>query len=286
MKAELLYPQSGIDKVKCLISPSLINKETLTWKNDTHGIDPYNNVCLEANGIYHFLIVNAEAFSLKGNYEEVIIDALNKCIALKYLFTPPEGSFSFSNINDYITVTELEFNFDFPLWAIQSNCNFVTFFREEAHAQHLYYYHVHKYEEGIYELSECLYSGDYIRNSKSSSVCFYNKTLKNLSDHNKCSIDKLLQHPYPLRLEFRLNTKNCNILQLDLLNGSYIHIFHNYLPYLGKIHNEWVRPYFSIMKNINSRYERVTYMGDILQEGNIQRITSNISKRIKKVTGQ
>jgi hypothetical protein len=238
-----MIPIEGIDKIKVSLNPFFIN-----YANKKHHIDPQNRLTLHKAGCFTLLAIHAEFCNPLIDYRMNIALAIYELIKAEVIAFPDEGpltlGFVYHNLDWFICgVQELEFYFNIR----PSN---ITVDEGAVENGDLVKYH---------NTLDTLYTPDHNekgKNKRKSIGIIYDKEAKDLKD-NHIKHETLEQHPYKMRLEFRLNSMNCNYLSLNNLRGNYKEIIKRYCGYLGIQYGLYFRDCVKITGRDNKQLKRI-----------------------------
>ena len=284
-----LRPQSGIDKIKLLLNTNAITIKFIDAikKNNPYTLFPRDNrICLEKRGESYLLILNQEFFDFRQNILLQINMVILYLVYRGYLWRT-----SYSQQNNglaYIVhVTEVEFYFDDErknLWVIHNHAFHNI---EEA-----------RKNDGFFSLTDengtpthTYYSCDYMpatdnKNGIKSTICIYDKeqrdiaTIVNQKGITREQIfEKIQNHKWKMRLEFRLSRDNCVYLNPQNLNGTYLQVLNRYLELLAILYNRFCREKVYVVINNNPKLKKVVKKADELKS--VSRFTNKSGNLLK-----
>lgn len=259
---ESFRPQSGIDKIKVMPIQNLVNVpkfESAVRINNPYTLFPGDNrLCLEKAGDYCLVIVNQEFFDFSASMLCQIGVALFILMLRGFLVFSKEA---FYNPLFFIShITEVEFYFDHKI----CNCFVLpertTFSIEAAKTSKMFY----KYADGGIP-TDTYYSWDFdSQKGRKSTVTIYNKEQADLASvwrGNGLSVSeqqqRIMQHPYKIRTEYRLNRNNCDFLYPYNFQGDYRTVLGRYKEFLAVMHNKYFSKNIFYKTRTNNEYDRV-----------------------------
>ena len=263
-----LRPQSGIDKIKLLLDGNYVTPlfQEAIQKNNPYTLFPADNsICLEKSGSYYLVILNQEYF----DFEQDILAQINQAILLlinsNFLIPTEQSMYNGNALSHIIHITEVEFYFDNEpkhLWVSSNNAADTI---DQAKLENKFY----RYMNTGNELTDTYYSCDYTpatenKSAVPSTVCIYNKQQKDIETMvNKKGVTKeqqlqrIYNHPWKTRLEFRLSADNCSYLNLANFSGTYFTVLGRYKELLSILYNRYCAGKIMYDNNTNNCLQRV-----------------------------
>ncbi|GAB1482882.1 hypothetical protein MASR2M78_16980 [Treponema sp.] len=200
----------GIDKIKIVLNPLFINPN----KRNIKHIDPHNRLTLHRAGWFTALAIHAEYFNMVIDYKMNIALAIYDLIKNEIISFPDNMytlSFIYKNLDWFVLfVQELEFFFDFRPEDIVID-------EDELNPN------IDGEGKQLIKYRSTFYSNDYRSGKRHSILKIYDRETKLKQDRSMKSQD-ISSHPYKSRLEFRLCRNNCEYLNIDDLEGTYVEI--------------------------------------------------------------
>lgn len=237
-----LRAQNGIDKISLILDGRFFNP----MKLNRHSLDHRNTQLLYRYGKYVLYVLNSEYFCLDSDYYMQIGRALYQLIESDYIQPCFLRQALWTPCSMVYRVSVVEFYFDFPADAL-------TVYADEydENSSYTLFRYIHK---GV--PTDTYYSPDKNwKKGKRSTVCCYNKAAKDMHDRH-ISFNVIREHPYPLRLEFRLQSKKTRFLTLEGLKGTYFEILERYSPILRCIYNRYCQNNMYIEKGSNKLFDQ------------------------------
>jgi hypothetical protein len=263
----------GIDKIKVIINPLVLNRKKIHFNQDhIMHIHPHNHLTLHEEGAQVCLAIHYEYlmpfFDMRLNIANAIYYLMEKGIVFNTFDTFPKEIvivFIYNYLSNFVIhIPQLEFFFNIK----EEN----IFIKEEAVA----FGYLRKVVNGK-SSAVSYYSVDY-RSYRDSMIIIYHKAFKEVHDNHK-SIAEIASNSYKIRLEFRLNNINCKRLHLDNLKGTYNDIINRFIPFLAIKYNELMANYVEI--NPVDNY----YLSKLLVEANRQETVKRYTgKELKKAS--
>jgi hypothetical protein len=228
----------GIDKIKILLSPIWVNSRKIHFnKKGIMHIKPDNSLTLHKCGPYTGLAIHDEYISrYEKNLFYCISKAINELMIIGIIEKPEHikeidiFNFIFQNPRQFIShVAELEIYFSIykdsiiiKKYSVETGY-LIEVTDNETGAKTYYTKDYNKY------ILSNIKSG---RKDKRKSIGkIYDKNIKDLKDNRKSHIS-ILNNDYSIRLEFRLNNKNCNYMNIDNFNHSLNTVLRKYFHFL------------------------------------------------------
>lgn len=230
-KEESIKACYGIDTISLEVCKFYVN-----WEKWSLYYDPTNSVKLEYKTFYdgncrYYIHIQAEALKLNLNYQDQVI-ALLWQLQLRY------SVFNFPDLNELLDCSMINYMYKFPNLNNEAHAlidylsmNFKLIF--ELRAFDFFFDFAEKDLKMFHfpnNYPTTNYSGDH--NGKSLWCCYDRRAkLKKLNQMPYNIIDSM---PYPYRIEYKLRTKNCNILYWCNLNGTYHELFQRFSVTIAK----------------------------------------------------
>lgn len=284
-----IRPQSGIDKIKLLLTGNYVSPDFLQALkiNNPYTLEPGNNeICLEKRGSYYLLILNQEFFDFNQNILQQINSAIILLINSKLLI-PTQHSESGNGLPYIEHISEVEFYFDNrnqDLWVIRSH---VSPSIDIAKQQNFFFQFVNNGNQ-----TNTFYSSDYIpatntRSAVPSRITIYDKEQRDLATivrRKGITLEEqkqaILNHPWKTRLEFRFSRENFKYLNLQNFNGTYSQILNRYTECLAVFYNSYCKCFYDESRSnifytngTNKALDKIIRYAK--QNRNIERFTNN-----------
>jgi hypothetical protein len=278
MKLMRYYPE-GIDKIKVLLNPALINKENV-WKY----FDPYNRLTLHQAGPYTALSIHVEWFNPFFDYQIQISMAIHEIIKKKVI-TFPDTIFTLYTIYTnpsffFVSIVCAEFYFDYKKDNIWGYEEMSTVDKNKAEKEGLLYRYTFINEDGNSETTNTFYTNGNT-DSKKSVFCLYNRKEKLLHDNNKDTAENIKKYQNEIRCEIRLFSYNSSYLQWENFRGSYKNIINRFIPYLAVIYNNHICGLFRVKGKENKQFNKIISLS---QKEQIIRYRGNKLHEAKKAS--
>jgi hypothetical protein len=231
---------AGIDKIKLLLNPYILNPEM------PKHIRADNALTLHKAGCYTLLAIHAEYYEPLVDYRLKIAQAIYELIEKKVILFPNENpfftcGFILSYLECFILgVSEVEFFFDFMIGKVSIN--------EEAIKNG----DIKQYDVNG-SLTETFYSND---GDSRNIFCVYNKRDKLLHDRH-ISKKEIDDSGVGYKIEARLRRENCPYLTLSNLTGTYEDIFKRFQSFLGVKYFTYLFPYIEVKDKANTHHTRL-----------------------------
>lgn len=284
-----LRPQSGIDKIKLLLNTSAITSKFIDAIriNNPYTLFPGDNrICLEKRGESYLLILNQEFFDFSQNILSQINTIILYLVYREYLLQTVYNQQN-NGLPYIVHVTEVEFYFDDErknLWVkknhaspnieeARKNNKFFSLTSENRNPTHTYY------------------SCDYMpaidnKNGVKSTICIYDKEERDLATivyqkgiTKEQILERIHNHKWKMRLEFRLSRDNCVYLNLQNLYGTYLQVLNRYLELLSILYNRFCREKIYVEINNNPKLKKVVKKADELKS--VSRFTNKSGNLLK-----
>jgi hypothetical protein len=247
-----MLPIEGIDKIKILLNPYLVNRTSKKWN-----IDPYNRLTLHRAGPYLALSIHAEYFDINQDYQWQIAKAITDLINLGVLIFPSSPyltQFIYQNPFMFmIRIVTVEFYHNLRPENIRIHEDALA---TEAITQY------YNQDDGCY--TDTYYAGVYNhKHDKSSPFIIYNKYEKDKKD-NHIPYDELAEYPYKRRLEFRLNVNHTGGQWLSWFNfqGNYFDIVYRYNHLLATMYSNYLLRNIDVLGLENEELNRIIKTAD------------------------
>jgi len=237
-----MYYNSGIDKIKVLLNPLLLNEKQI--KN----IRPDNSLTLHKTKIFTLLAIHAEYFNFFFDYRTQIAKAIYELIEKKIIDFPNEYPvLTFMFIQQYIEyfiihVSQVEFYFDFPKGKV--------FIEQDAVDNG----DIKQYKDDDGNLTDTFYTKD---NPKGKDTfCIYNRRGKLIKD-NQIKHSEIENFYVERRIEARLDRENCSFLDINNFSGTYEDIFKRFKPFLAVLFYNKLFNHIEVKGKSNINYNRL-----------------------------
>lgn len=253
--SSMRYFPEGIDKVKVILNPLLLNKANVKGY-----FDPYNRLTLHHAGAFTALSIHEEWFNPFFDYQIQIAYAIYKLVKQK-IFNFPDTVFTFYVIYTnpsffFISITGVEFYFDFKKEHIAGYEEMSATNIDKAKSEGLLYNYCTNDGHGSKKPTDTYYTND-INNSRKSIFTLYNRTEKLLHDNNKDTAENIKQYQNEIRGEIRLNRINCPYLHWDNFKGTYFNIMNRFLLYLSVIYNNHICGLCTVSGKENKQFAKI-----------------------------
>jgi hypothetical protein len=264
----------GIDKIKVLLNPLLVNKQK-TYEY----FDPTNTLTLEQAGAFTALAIESEWFDPFVDYQVQIAYAIYELVKHQALDFPDIPLLTPLCIykNPYffiLNIVEAEFYSDFKKDKVNvKEGMYASSIDKAKELGILYQYQKKNRETGELEPTETYYS-TYLKNVSQFSL--YNRLEKLMHDNNKASKNELLANQNETRAEFRLDSANTNYLHWSNFKGTYQQIFKRHMNYLAVVFNNKIRGLIDFKCNENTNFKKIA---SITRKNNPERYTGNKLKK-------
>lgn len=267
-----LRPQSGIDKIKLLLNTSAITPKFIDAVriNNPYTLFPRDNrICLEKRGESYLLILNQEFFDFSQNIlsqiNTIILYLVHREYLLQTVYSQQNNGLAY-----IVHVTEVEFYFDDErknLWVIHNHAFDKI---EKARKNDGFFFPTD--ENG--KPTHTYYSCDYMpatdnKNGVKSTICIYDKEQRDIATivnqkgiTREQILEKIHNHKWKMRMEFRLSRDNCHYLHPQNLNGTYLQVLNRYLELLALLYNRFCWGKIYIEKNKNTKLKKVVEQAD------------------------
>jgi hypothetical protein len=252
------YFCEGIDKIKVILNPMLVNKDIA--KNY---FDPHNRLTVHQAGAFTALSIHEEWFNPFFDYQIQIARAIYELVKQKVL-NFPDTPFTlyviYTNPSFFIISTVgVEFYFDFKKENICGYEEMSTAHIDKAKEEGLLYRYHKTNEGGIKTPTETYYSND-VNNSRKSIFTLYNRMKKLLHDNNKDTIENIKEKQNEIRCEIRLTRINSPYLNWDNFKGTYRNIINRFLPYLSVIYTNHICGLFAVKGKDNKQFNKIVVL--------------------------
>jgi hypothetical protein len=254
MKLMRYYPE-GIDTIKVVLNPILVNTENV-WKYH----DPYKRLTFHHSGAFITLSIHAEWFIPFLDYQIQIAMAIHEIIKNKVL-TFPDNIFTlytiYTNPSFFFTsIVCAEFYFDYKKEDIWGYEEMSTTNRDKAKEEGLLYRYTFINEDGDTEITNTYYTNDNTE-TKKSIFCLYNRKEKLLHDNNKDTAENIKKYQNEIRCEIRLFSGHPNYLLWDNFKGTYRNIINRFSDYLSVIYGNHICGLFNVKGNENKQFKKI-----------------------------
>jgi hypothetical protein len=250
----MTFYREGIDKIKVLLNPLLLNKEKVN-----HFFDPMNKLSLKQAGSFTALSIQAEWFNPYFDYQPQIANAIYQLVKCGVLDFPDIPYLTLLCIFKYpysfiLNIVEVEFYSDFKKENSIINQELVTNNLDEAKRKG-FFYQYHNNVNGKPMPTETYYSPHF---NNISEFIFYNKLEKSKTvDNNKTTHKVLDQYQNELRAEFKLDSQNTDFLHWDNFRGNYLQIFKRHMDNLATIYYNKVNGIINFKCKENPNFKKV-----------------------------
>jgi hypothetical protein len=246
-----------IDKAKILLNPLILNPKKIHF-NEEHimHIHPHNHLTLHEGGAQVLLAIHKEYIRPTiSNTKIELARGIHHLMEKEIVINPFDAISDFSTISQIFYflpyfathLSELELCFNFRKENVK--------IKEESIALGF----LKKYVD-LKTGTITYYSTD---DEIKSMIAIYDKESKDIKDNNK-NHKQILANPFKTRLEFRLNNKNCQWLNIDNLRGTYNDIINRFLPFISMRYNELIRNHVEINPVDNYYFKKLLNTADEL----------------------
>jgi hypothetical protein len=248
------YPE-GIDKIKVLLNPALVNKDKVR-----EYFDPHQRLTLHQAGAFTALSIHSEWFNPIFDYQIQISEAIHeliKCKALNF----PDTIFTLYIIYTnpsffFVSIVCAEFYFDYKKDNIWGYEEMSTVDKNKAKEEGLLYRYTFINEDGDSETTNTFYTNGNT-DSKKSVFCLYNRKEKLLHDNNKDTIENIEKYQNEIRCEIRLFSNTSPYLRWENFKGSYKNIINRFIPYLSVIYGNHICGLFRVKGKENKQFNKI-----------------------------
>jgi hypothetical protein len=281
------YPE-GIDKIKVILNPLLLNKE-----NMQKYFDPYQRLTLHQAGAFTALSIHDEWFNPFFDYQIQIAMAIHELIKKKVI-NFPDNIFTLYTIYTnpsffFVSIVCAEFYFDYKKENIWGYEEMSTTDIIKAKEEGLLYRYTYIKDDGSTEITKTFYTNDKT-DFKKSIFSLYDRLSKLLHDNNKDTAENIKNFQNEIRCEIRLFSNNSPYLQWENFKGNYTNIINRFIPYLSVIYNNHICGLFNVKGKENKEFNKIIslsqkqqskrYRGNKLHE--VKTASENIKNSIKE----